>query len=239
MILLYCLAATVILIFYFYYFYMLDPNWIMTSGVRYLHMTDDLNISDYKHNLIALWAKCVTNSMGYTQYYDRYIIDFLPSYTRICAKWPFCLIWLPTMKNNSSSTITRLDLMDLQLLRIFKLCQTEYNYNELQIVIIGAGFDTKFIKFQHETDRPKHLHFIEIDLPKIIHFKKKLCQRLIRRNPKQSIKPPKFIPADLLKSKIKDLLVKDNGFHSKMPTIFIFEAILCYLLIEKQPDVVT
>eukprot|EP01084_Bolivina_argentea_P267380 453851_1 len=232
------LVTLVILITYFYYFYILDQKWMMTAGVQYLHMTDDLNITDYKHNLIALWAKCVANSLGYTQYYDGYIIDFLPNYTRIFAKWPLCLIWASNMKK-TDPTITRLDLMDLQLLRIFKLCKTEYKYTDLQIVIIGSGFDNKFIKFQNETNKPKHLHFIEIDLPKTINFKKKLVQRLIIRHPKQTIKPPIFIPADLLKSNMKDLLVNKNGFDNKMPTIFIFEAILCYLIIQKKSEIVT
>ena len=225
------------MLFYFYYFYLIDSKWMITTGVEYLHMTDDLNIKDYKHNLIALWAKCITNSYGWTKYYDKYVIDFLPNYTRITAKWPLSYMWLPTMIK-SKSTITRLDLMDSHLLRIFKLCQNEYQYKDLQIVIVGAGFDTKFCKYQQETERPKHLHFIEIDLPNIIDFKQKLCQRLRKRHPQQNIKLPNFIAADLLKSKMKDLLTKENGFNNKMPTVFIFEAILCYLNVQKEPQIV-
>ena len=209
----------------------------MTKGVEWLHITDDIEIKDHKHNLIALWAKCITNSYGWNKYYDKYMIDFLPNYTRITAKWPFSYIWWPSMRK-APHTITRLDLMDSHILRIFKLCLNEYKYDDLQIVITGAGFDTKFCKYQQEKDRPKNLSFIEIDLPKIIDLKRKLCQRLIERHPNENIEIPKLIAADLLKTTIKDLLVKDNGFDDTKPTVFIFEAILCYLNPTKEPNIV-
>ena len=82
-----------------------------------------------------------------------------------------------------------------------------YKYKEIQIVIVGAGFDSKFVRYNHHSNRPQYLHFIEIDLPKIIEFKKKLCARLIQRH--SNIKPPTFIAADLLDIRLKDLFGLD------------------------------
>lgn len=89
-----------------------------------------------------------------------------------------------------------------------------------QIVIFGAGFDTRSIRFSGLID---DIDYFEIDLPEIQITKKKILKQS-----KTSLSAKHhFIPLDLNQVNIKNELLK-SGIDKDKPTLFIFEGILMY-----------
>ena len=95
-----------------------------------------------------------------------------------------------------------------------------YNLKNSQIVILGAGLDTRAYRFKPlETN----IHTIfEIDLPQVINYKKKILSeekplcRLVQ------------VTADLSKSNWASQLIK-NGFSKDIPTFWVLEGLVYYL----------
>eukprot|EP01083_Nonionella_stella_P255365 876608_1 len=166
---------------------------------------------------MLLWRQCIANSMGYTQFYDAFIIDLLPNCTRMCgdcARWPWCFMWYPIISKHSTMN-TRVDLMDLHVLRILKLCKTEYNHSVLQVITFGAGtrINTTFLKYQNVRDRPK---------------------QFMEHNPYEF----DIINTPVCESSIKDVLTESLWFVPNMPTLFIFDHVWCDLNTANKSDMV-
>ena len=88
-----------------------------------------------------------------------------------------------------------------------------------QIVIMGAGFDTRAFKFAYATQA----HFFEIDLSNTQKFKKDILDKF--HIPTEQIT---FIPVDFnIEDWIKKLI--GQGFDSSKKTIFLWEGVTLYL----------
>lgn len=93
--------------------------------------------------------------------------------------------------------------------------------NIKQVVILGAGFDTRANRLLNKNDKAI---VYEIDLPSTQNDKhEKMRSANIRFNPNVV-----YIPHDLNGSSLKDILIK-NGFSLDQPSLFIFEGISYYL----------
>ena len=211
-----------------------------TQGLTYLHYFDSLSIKDTKNNLVALWAKAIMNNLGCFTYYDSCCFDFLPSYTRIVARWPLCLIWIPTMKH--SSVIQRVNIMDKQLLLLFKQISNYYNNydkknfnkkNTIQLINFGCGFDTKCVKFLKliKNKEINCIKTIEVDLKHVVKMKDAILKRFLKRQPNildglddynnnnsdcrdsgddELVLPWTLVEGNLMKNSVKELLASSD-----------------------------
>jgi len=90
-----------------------------------------------------------------------------------------------------------------------------------QIVFLGAGYDTRALRF---ADSIRHTKIIELDAPKIQAHKKKILQ-------KQGIQPPpqlSFAPIDFARQSLEQALAQ-AGYEKSFKTLFIWEGVVYYL----------
>ncbi|TXT65141.1 MAG: hypothetical protein BAJALOKI3v1_130045 [Promethearchaeota archaeon] len=92
--------------------------------------------------------------------------------------------------------------------------------DESQIVLLGAGLDTKAYRFE-PLKKKKH-HVFEVDLPSINNYKNDLLKD------EKSFCPLTRISADLSALNWMDILLK-NGFQKGIPTFWIMEGLVYYL----------
>jgi len=95
-----------------------------------------------------------------------------------------------------------------------------------QIVIFGAGFDTRSIRYQREG-----LRFFEIDLPETIEAKRVVHERY-RDEVDPTVRLPTRVGFDLNECESISLLDKleaEHGLRRDVPTLFISEAVMFYV----------
>ena len=97
---------------------------------------------------------------------------------------------------------------------------------DCQVVIFGAGFDTRSIRYQREG-----LRFFEVDLPDTIEAK-----RVVHERYRDEVKPDVRLPTrigwdlnDCEHSSLLDHLADEHGFRRDVPTMFISEAVMFYV----------
>ncbi len=97
-------------------------------------------------------------------------------------------------------------------------------HSKSQIVLLGAGLDTRAYRF---TPIQKNLHkLFEIDLPIVIHYKEKILQD------KQPLCDLIRISADISEPKWSSILL-NSGFSSNTPTFWVLEGLVYYMEQEK------
>ena len=95
-----------------------------------------------------------------------------------------------------------------------------------QVVVIGAGFDTRSIRYQREG-----LRFFEVDLPETIDAKRCVHERY-RDDVNPQVNLPTLVGMDLNDCEHSSLLARleeGYGFERAVPTLFISEAVLFYV----------
>lgn len=90
-----------------------------------------------------------------------------------------------------------------------------------QILLFGAGFDTRALRFQTET---QHTHIFELDAPPTQQAKVQQFQKRGLNVPTNLI----FIPIDFDKESLSEKL-DAAGFHKNCRSLFILEGVLMYL----------
>jgi methyltransferase (TIGR00027 family) len=96
--------------------------------------------------------------------------------------------------------------------------------NEIQqVVIMGAGFDSRAYRF----DELKKIPVFEVDHPATMAKKKEKIQKKLGSLPNHVV----YIPIDFLKEKISDKLVQ-CGYSGKLKSLFIWEGTTPYLIPE-------
>jgi methyltransferase (TIGR00027 family) len=108
---------------------------------------------------------------------------------------------------------------------IFKQALQE---NIPQIVILGAGYDTRSIRFK---DLIKQTQIFELDAPIIQEQKKQILYKSKISIPEQVT----FIPINFNKEKLEDVLSK-TGYNTALKTCFFWEGVTYYLQEESVKD---
>ncbi|HPG40669.1 MAG TPA: SAM-dependent methyltransferase [bacterium] len=90
-----------------------------------------------------------------------------------------------------------------------------------QIVFLGAGYDSRSIRF---AEHIKETKIFELDVPLTQERKKKLLQQAAIKTPQQL----NFVPINFKTEKITDVLLK-AGFVKNHKTLFIWEGVSYYL----------
>jgi methyltransferase (TIGR00027 family) len=90
-----------------------------------------------------------------------------------------------------------------------------------QVVILGAGFDSRGYRFRHVY--PK-LHFFEVDLPATIEWKKKKVIKIFGRLPEAVV----YAPIDFNTQTLQDALYP-LGYDPRQKTFFIWEGVTMYI----------
>lgn len=90
-----------------------------------------------------------------------------------------------------------------------------------QVVLIGAGLDSRAYRFEDEYPQ---MRFFELDHPPRSAYKQTLVKRIIGRGPSNVV----FVRIDFNTQNIADVLAK-AGYDSKQPTFFIWEGVTYYI----------
>ncbi len=90
-----------------------------------------------------------------------------------------------------------------------------------QIVLLGAGMDTRALRFQ---DRNRGATIFELDIDATQRYKRKVLKR------KQIALPAEFVfaPIDFNKQRLTDVL-SEAGYQDKQKTLFLWEGVTMYL----------
>lgn len=90
-----------------------------------------------------------------------------------------------------------------------------------QVVILGAGFDTRAYRFHEKF--PK-IRFFEVDLPAMVAVKKKAVKEKLCYAPSMV----SYVAIDFEKQKLGEVLTR-AGFRKDLKTLFIWEGVAMYL----------
>ena len=188
----------------------------VTLGV--LHAFDDKEVQDSSKNLQVLWSRAVLAKVGELD--DPVAYNMLPKTTRdtvtvgIFDKTANFLEWVAArtkfLNEGTDAFLSSPSCAD------GKPCQ---------IVVFGAGFDTRSIRYQREG-----LRFFEVDLPDTIEAKRVVQERYAAENP-GTILPTRvgFDLNDCEQVSLLDKLEAEHGLRRDVPTMFISEAVMFYV----------
>lgn len=110
--------------------------------------------------------------------------------------------------------ITRTKHFDQTLLQ-------EINAGVRQVVILGAGYDTRPFRF---ADKLKDVAVFEVDFPGTQSYKREKLKKISNSNPHGIT----FIPLDFNKAPFDKALIR-NGFSPTLKTLFLWEGVSYYL----------
>jgi methyltransferase (TIGR00027 family) len=152
---------------------------------------------------------------------DPYAIHFLDSKLRLAtrlSKYAIVSKYISNTINKKipgafSSGIARTKYIDELLL-------TAISNGAQQVIILGAGFDTRAVRL----DFLKTIPVIEIDHPNTSNFKAEIYKNRIERIPENV----RFLQIDFNKQSLDQLAIEHNLDFSK-PTVVIWEGVTNYL----------
>lgn len=203
-----------------------------------LHFFDSCVTRDTCLNLAVLWWKAIAG--------DKVAYDLLPSFTRNVVGWPLRFLY-PRLHHQNVLLRTRyLDKMLKE--EIDAATRNSNGDDKIAIVCLGAGFDTRSIRFMNGVGDDSmvrysgikdQIDYYELDLPDVIDQKLGLLERYQRRR-KGAVLPT------LLKADLNDLDMVRSALHGPIFSedsvdklvrykriIIIVEAVLMYLDKEK------
>jgi len=190
-----------------------------------LHAFDDCGVEDAAKNLRVLWVRALLANSGILE--DDIAFHLLPASTRFVVSegmvgaWkgliPFC-DWI----------FKRTEYIDSILETFSGFQRTHEQATAKQVVIIGAGYDTRSLRWQQDG-----LNFFEVDLPEVLSGKQRLHAKYKEQLGKEgdALQLPKMVGLDLNEAINVDLLklLEAQGLRVDQPTMFVFEAVLFYL----------
>ena len=190
-----------------------------TLALAQLHFFDDDDVRDSSKNLQVLWSRGLLAHNG--QLHDPVAIDLLPVSTRWFIQSgiiDFVAPWLEWIQARTEWLNSGMEA--------FLSSPSCAGDKECQVVIWGAGFDTRSLRYQ----KPG-LTFWEVDLPETIAAKRCVHERY-KREVKPEIQLPTLVGMDLNECETSSLLARleaEHGFKRGVPTLFISEAVLFYV----------
>lgn len=184
-----------------------------------LHAFDDKAVKDSSKNLQVLWSRAVLAKKGELK--DDVAFDLLPRSTRDVVK-----------AGAFDGISSFLEWIEARTVFLNEGCDAFLSSpscadgKDCQIVIFGAGFDTRSIRYQR-----KGLRFFEIDLPDTIEAKR-VVQERYRDDVNPEVRLPSRVGFDLndcANTSLLELLQREHGFRRDLPTMFISEAVMFYV----------
>lgn len=188
-------------------------------------------VRDSSKNLRVLWTRALLNNLEKIE--DPFAYDFLPDFTRnVVGMLAARTFWSGPLGKNAIDKldwiVDRTNFIDTQL-ELF-LGETKEQKSRRQVILLGAGYDTRSLRFQ----RPG-LKFFEVDLPDISRAKESMMTKYSSTS--TSMITPAYVGFDLNsictdKKSLIEELVNKYGFslEKNVPTMIICEAVLFYLI---------
>jgi len=193
-----------------------------TSGVfRALHVVDDSGIVDSSKNLRVLWARALLHDAGDLE--DPVAAELLPSLTRDVAKWDA----LKPLAKFAEFVTSRTKFID-GALDAFLDAAKPLNEAKVQVVVVGAGFDTRAMRYASRS-KEERVNFYELDLPHVCAGKSTLWDTWAEG---KALNKPAYVPYDLNDSAGPDgplAALASAGYDVGAPTLFVSEAVLFYV----------
>ena len=184
-----------------------------------LHAFDDKEVQDSSKNLQVLWSRAVLAKNGELK--DDIALQLLPESTRGVVEAGL----FDGVSSFLEWVAARTAFLN-QGCDAFLSSPACAGGKDCQVVIFGAGFDTRSIRYQREG-----LRFFEIDLPDTIAAKACVQERY-----KANVAPETRLPTrvgwdlnDCEHSSLLDHLEEVHGFRRDVPTMFVSEAVMFYV----------
>lgn len=186
-------------------------------------------------NLSVLWWKAISGNNVFSPSFDGGVaFDFLPPITRWIVSFPFCLLYPRLHHQNVAMRTAYLDQLIQKELQLQNSSCTP-----VCIVTLGAGFDTRSVRFgQMCSDTTS---WYDLDLPLVVQQKQFMLSRFFARRKLQNrglnmYRMPELVAVDLndvnnTKQQLSNVV---SQFCAKYPNkskslVFIVEATLFYL----------
>ena len=210
-------------------------------------------VRDSSKNLRVLWTRALLHNLGRIE--DDVAFRFLPAGTRqLVGKAAAATLWSSPVGAPAVEKlgwiVNRTNFIDAQLQAF--LDETSEEAGKRQVVLLGAGYDTRALRFA----RPG-LQFIEVDLPDIASAKAAMIARVFgdgtatangassssssSSSAPPTPPPPKHVGFDLngIATEQRSLVAELQAaggleLDESVPTMIICEAVLFYLM----PDAV-
>jgi methyltransferase (TIGR00027 family) len=171
----------------------------------------------------AEWTCCsrAASSLEKNRYYhsdDHIAFLLLPRFVQVMAR-------IPMVRRLYLKYLTPRGVYEYVIARtkyIDEICQKALEDQFDQILILGAGFDTRALRFQ---DKARATRFFELDAP---HTQ----QAKLAQYKQRGLEVPAnvtFIPVDFEKESLSQKL-EQTGFQKGQKSLFILEGLLMYLL---------
>jgi methyltransferase (TIGR00027 family) len=188
-------------------------------------------LRDSSKNLRVLWTRALLANLGKIN--DPIAYNLLPRGTRkIVGPLAARSLWSSPI---GAAAVAKLDWIVDRTNFIDKTVQQflEETPGPKQVIVLGAGYDTRSLRFQSSD-----IQFFEVDLPDIAIAKESLMTTTsLNSNTKKDIIQPKHFGFDLNtiateQTSLVNNLVEKKGLDTEIPTMVICEAVLFYLMPE-------
>jgi len=195
---------------------------ISAAAFSALHVNDGLEIKDSSKNLRVLWSRALLNNAGKID--DPIAYQMLPEGTRDVVG---ALPKSGPIVDFQEFIVSRTEFIDAAVDSFIGALPKDLE-EKPQIVLFGAGYDTRSMRFNEKAD------FFEVDLPDVVEGKGRLQRRWKEQHGGDSISLPTRIgydlnnAADLSKQSLVNAL-SDAGLQEDRPTLFVWEAVLFYV----------
>jgi hypothetical protein len=205
-----------------------DPQWLYEDGFAFLHRGDSTLPEDSYHNLIALWTKVCIHSLGIA--HDPIIGRLLPQgRARRFASWPLVEICFGSgIRKAGGPTAERMQFMSTSIQSAFSRLQ--HSSSPPQLVVVGGGFDAGSLR----DNVPSGTISFELDLADVIETKRKMLERYAVEFPDGAQRVPTLASVNLLHHVPSDILRTLPLWTARSPTVFVIEAVLSYLPVERR-----
>lgn len=203
----------------------------------FLHAFDENPIADSSKNLRVLWVRALLNQVGRID--DPIAQTFLPPTTRSLVTSEGGASLFQPILQFTEWIQARTDFIDEHVDHFLSAATSEEGEGggipqECNIVLFGAGYDTRAIRYRHRHDQK--INFIEVDLPDVTAGKQTLYETFSKNeDPDWTVGDRhSLVPLDLNecgkdKTKLMDTLREKGNLNPNLPTLFVWEAVLFYV----------
>ena len=213
------------------------PRWIWTFAWKvqtwampFLHLFDQLRPQDTFLNLNVLWWKAIAGNRRFSATFDHgFAFDLLPPVMRRVTQFPLCYLF-PNLHHQNVALRTK--FMDKKLAE--QLTIGEKEQQDIVVVTLGAGFDTRSLRFLTRSPGQSTSHFYEVDLPAVVEQKRRLLEeRFVLRRPGSKL--PVLLAGDLNNAQdvvaaFDSILLQQQQRQGRsLRVVLMVEAVLMYV----------
>ena len=197
---------------------------IINNAFKVLYVADSRSLIDSSKNLRVLWTRALLNTWGEID--DDIAQTLLPQRTKFIVTNPSFASLLVPIKDKFSWITKRTKYIDGVLENFLR--EHPPNTETTNVVVIGAGYDTRSLRYGR-----KEVQFYEVDLPDIVQRKSLLFNSDFVSSLPLDLNSLENSPS------IIELLKSGTTFDESKPTLFVFEAVLFYLSPESVANLMT